>query len=181
MLLLMCHTADPALRDWALSSNGDVSYCHMLAGFRGRETMEQTVVRLLGLLCFQRLVSPLSRQEQKPPESTNYLQDFDKHIKGQNVGNSLIVFENMAFSMKLNLPEQWDSSVCGLLGLVPDSPILQGDKTWDKYWKAKMRERLSHQEAWSVAWNGATESRGILMHDGSPWDWSSSQVHSDYQ
>lgn len=78
-----------------------------MKGFWGDETMEQTSVRLLGLLSFQRLL-PYHCTQTSECISNSYLEDFNRHMSGEGLINARAVLENMAFSLK----RQMNNKLC---------------------------------------------------------------------
>lgn len=100
-MLLTCTFIEPeahqVLVEWASSDAGQKTYRQIISDVYERQTIEQLGLRLLAILCYQRLL-PSTSNDSSTPVKVLFLADFDALLKGELLGNERVVSERMVLS-----------------------------------------------------------------------------------
>lgn len=163
MLIFLCsyallHTVEAAICDWASSSQGSAFYQQTLQGFREKETMQQTSLRVLALLSFERILRSRTDETSGPLHGC-YLDDFRRHLDGETLRNRRVLLEKMALSLKRVLCERVSAAISRFFDMVGAERALHPlDGTSDRYWEYRIYREQGHEDAWQMAWKQVEEA-----------------------
>ncbi|KAH8748261.1 hypothetical protein F5883DRAFT_582937 [Diaporthe sp. PMI_573] len=161
MLAFICscaylQTIDTPICELAASGRGRRFYQSTLQGFREKETLEQTTLRLSALLSFEAL-RPSCTDQDFGPVGGCYLHDFHQHLNGTTLSNRQAMLQRMALSIRRVTRGQHPRCTGFILDEVEERPLHYLDGISDQYWEYKFQRRLTHEDAWKEVWERLNE------------------------
>lgn len=121
-----------------------------------KESIQQTSLRLLALLSFQRLLPSLSN-ETSDPVNNCYLDDFCRLLAGETLTNTRVLLERMALSLRRQLGRRRSLGIYQLFDIFEELPLHVLDGFSDTYLGYRLKLQLNHSVAWHKAYNSAKE------------------------
>lgn len=158
LLVFLCscaslHSMDASICEWAASSEGNNLYKTLLRGFQSNEIMQQTALRLLALLNFERLLPPHPDETFQPIHGC-YMSDFCLHLEGRFFSNRRAIMARMALSFRRAVGPRCFPGMGRFFWVIGgDEPLHALDGLSDKYWDYKANLGLDHKGSWDRAWN----------------------------
>jgi hypothetical protein len=154
LVLLSSHPrmADEVLGEWAASVDGWRLYEQIIKAMQDPQSVEQLVLTLSALLCYQRLLPHIPDIDQ--PTKGTYKADFDAILNGERLGNARIVLEYLALSLlwvlrSMKGNEKMASFLVNALDI--ESPVAyQFEDFLIHYWVCRIGDR-SHDDALKAA------------------------------
>jgi hypothetical protein len=165
-LLFLCYgacrqTIEQAFDKWAVSPEGEDFYRRTLVDLHKAQTSEETILKMVALLWYVRLL-PYTADEVSEPVHGSYLLDFGRLLDGQQLKNQRAALERMALSTSRVAGEGCDPAILYLLNsaFAVQLPLHWLDGSSDQYWKCRLSGGMAHGSAWQETESGYKEGTG---------------------